>query len=608
MKRIILTTIAALLCLAPAFAQKTYVSESTPVPQHPRILLLKGEEKALLKQVKKDSIWYDFHNRLIKHADELLPTTPNERIKTGMRLLSISGDNLRKIFLFSYAYRMTGQKKYFTRAEAEMLKAASFCDWNPSHFLDVAEMTMALAIGYDWLYKDLSPQSREIIRKAIVEKGLNESFSGSKSNWWITCDHNWSQVCHGGMTYGALAVWDDDKDLAVKTINRAVECVKIPMEHYAPDGAYPEGVGYWDFGTSFNVLLLSAVEKAFGTDFGLSQAPGFLKTCDFIVNLTSPGMNNFCFSDNGLKPGFHPAMFWFYDKTKDPTILKDQITIYKNNRNGVTNNYLAPAAIIWGSSAPLAEPVLPTKLTYVVDGDNPVFATRSSWTDPNGAFLAFKAGSPTCNHSHLDIGSFMYEYDGVLWAMDMGSENYNSLETKGVDLWNSSQESQRWEVYRYNNLCHNTMTFNLKRQIVKSSSKLDSFEETPNKVTVSSDISSAYAGQVESVRRTVSLLDKRDALIVDQVKCGKKFTMMTWTLVTPAEPKVISDNVLELSKDGKKVYVKVDSPAPIRWRIAPAQSRYTYDNPNPGITIVCFDTDLAVEQSQTYKVLITPVK
>ena len=33
------------------------------------------------------------------------------------------------------------------------------------------------------------------------------------------------------------------------------------MGHYAPDGAYPEGIGYWDYGTSFNVMFLSAIEK-----------------------------------------------------------------------------------------------------------------------------------------------------------------------------------------------------------------------------------------------------------------------------------------------------------------------------------------------------------
>lgn len=67
---------------------------------------------------------------------------------------------------------MTGDDQFKERAEQEMLAAAAFPDWNPSHFLDVGEMTAALAIGYDWLYDALPPASRAIIRQAIVEKGL----------------------------------------------------------------------------------------------------------------------------------------------------------------------------------------------------------------------------------------------------------------------------------------------------------------------------------------------------------------------------------------------------------------------------------------------------
>ncbi len=67
-----------------------------------------------------------------------------------------------------------------------------------------------------------------------------------------------------------MAVYEDQPALARTVINRAIDSVVLPMEDYAPDGAYPEGYGYWDFGTSFNVVLLGALEKLFGQDFGLS--------------------------------------------------------------------------------------------------------------------------------------------------------------------------------------------------------------------------------------------------------------------------------------------------------------------------------------------------
>ena len=163
----------------------------------------------------KDAVWKDIHQSLVDEAGEIVKLPLNERIKTGRRLLSVSRENLRRIFILSYAYRMTGKSEFLKRAESEMLKAASFSDWNPSHFLDVGEMTMALAIGYDWLYPQLSEQTKREIENAIVEKGLKPSFD-ERYNWFVNAVHNWSQVCHAGVTYGALAIWEKEPELARK--------------------------------------------------------------------------------------------------------------------------------------------------------------------------------------------------------------------------------------------------------------------------------------------------------------------------------------------------------------------------------------------------------
>ena len=77
------------------------------------------------------------------------------------------------VLTLSGAYRLTGQRKYADRAIAEMLAAAAYPDWNPKHTLDLAELTAALGLGYDWLYPILTPEQRGAIRGAIVRLGLN---------------------------------------------------------------------------------------------------------------------------------------------------------------------------------------------------------------------------------------------------------------------------------------------------------------------------------------------------------------------------------------------------------------------------------------------------
>ena len=603
MKKLLLS----LLVLFPLMsaAQENYVNKGTPVPAHPRILLLKGEEKTLAKQIRADAVWTEVNKNILEAADEIIPRPLQERRLTGKRLLGVSRENLRRIFILSYAYRMTGKKAYAQRAEQEMLKAASFSDWNPSHFLDVGEMTMALAIGYDWLYAYLTPQSRKTIETAIIEKGIKPSYV-EDYNWFLEAGHNWNQVCNAGMTYGSLAIWDIDRDLAVETINRAVETIKLPMAHYAPDGAYPEGVGYWDYGTSFNAMFNSVVEKAFGTDFGLSSMDGFLNTGQFILNMVSPNLRNFAFSDNGAGAGFYPTMFWFYSKTGDESTLYNQARIYKLRPESIKGNRLAPTLLIWGSKAAFSNPKVPEKLNYKANGDNPVVAMRSSWTDPDAAFLAFKAGSPSVNHGHMDVGEFVFEANGVQWAVDLGGENYNSLETKGVDLWNTSQESQRWDVWRYNNFHHNTLTFNLHKQLVKAKAEIENLVEVPGRTTASSDLTPVYAGDMKSVKRSVSLVDGKYAVIEDVVEPGPQFTMMTWTMITPADAKQVSDNVVKLEKDGKSLLVKVESPEPIRWKITDATPDFTFNTPNPGYNVVSFNLDLKMNSKQTVRVSLVP--
>ena len=575
------------------------------LPPHPRILLCKGAEKALKKQAKLP-VWNGLYESILQACDTMLGLPVNERVVVGRRLLATSRENLRRILFLGFAYRMTGEKRYSDRAEAEMLKAASFSDWNPSHFLDVAEMTAALAIGYDWLYPKLSETSRRTIRTAILEKGLKPSF-GKEHDAILNAPTNWNQVCHCGMAYGALAVAETEPDLARRTIERAVEKVRIPMRHYAPDGAYPEGYAYWEYGTSFNVLLISAMENAFGTDFGLCDAPGFLESGKFMLHMVTPQLRSFCYSDCSTDAGLLPALFWFYRKTGDASILCNQGWLLQaDSRKNHLQDRLLPLLFVWGQGASLDKPTVPETLYWKGGGDNPVFLMRSGWNDPDALYVGVKMGTPGASHAHMDVGSFIFEADGVRWAIDMGGEDYDRLEKRGVDLWNGAQGSQRWEVFRYNNKAHNTLTFNDKPQSIKGKVQIKDWRDSARLRYVAMDLTPVYEGQVRYAERAVAMVDDSYAVIEDRVEPGLYYTRMRWTLVTEATPRILSDSVLLLEKEGKRCYVGIASQTPVRWIIRPAVSENTYDSPNPGVTIVAFDTDLTLRQAQRICVFLMP--
>src|SRR5690606_33915648 len=103
----------------------------------------------------------------------------------GRRLLGVSRSLVRRTTTLAYAWQTTGDVAFARRAETEMLAAAAFSDWNPSHFLDVGEAATALALGYDWTYDALSPESRATIRRALIEKALRPGLdSNAPHNRW----------------------------------------------------------------------------------------------------------------------------------------------------------------------------------------------------------------------------------------------------------------------------------------------------------------------------------------------------------------------------------------------------------------------------------------
>ncbi len=587
------------------YAQQSISAKNVTEIQHPRILLLTGEESLIKKSVASSPIWKKMHETILKECDNMMALPPIERIQIGRRLLDKSREALRRIFQLSYAYRMTGDEKYFNRCEKEMLAISGFSDWNPSHFLDVAEMTMAVSIGYDWLYPKLSEGSRKIIREAIVYKGLYPSLD-PKYNSWLNATNNWNQVCNAGITYGALAVAEVHPELAKTLIERAVISMPYSMGEYKPDGAYPEGFGYWGYGTSFNVMFLSAIEKVFASDFGLTKIPGFLQTAGFYENMTAVSSLCFNWGDSGPRGNLSPSMFWFALQNNDLSQLWiEKRYLEKDDYSSFVGDRLFPAIMIWGKDLPLDKIAAPKYNLWMGQGANPVCMMRTSWTDPNAIYLGFKAGSPSVNHGHMDIGSFIMESEGSRWATDFGMQDYESLESKGMSIFGRTQDAQRWSIFRINNRAHNTLTINDQLQQVKGYAKIDRYSDKPEFMYAISDISSVYSNQLVSANRGVAIVDQKFVVVRDELVAPDKPTTVRWTMLTSATAKLGKSSII-LTKEGHSLVLKVDAPNKVSMKTWSTEPTTNYDAPNPGKTLVGFEIQLAPNQKQTIQVLLIP--
>ena len=447
--------------------------------------------------------------------------------------------SLRRVSTLATVYRIEGDRRYADRAIEEMLTAAAFPDWNPSHFLDTAEMTNALAIGYDWLYDVLTAEQRATVRKAIVEKGLREAEKiYRKGGWWSKSQHNWNQVCNGGITVGALAVADEEPELSAYIVHRAANSVQLAMAEFAPDGAWAEGPGYWSYATIYNVYMLAALEIALGTDFGLSQAPGFASTGDFRVHFIAPTRQAFAFADGGSGLGQAPQMLWLARKFDKP--------LYAWHERDYVGDKSAFALWWFDPRGGPPEGLATDRHFRHVD----VVMMRSRWNDPDAVFVGFKAGDNKVNHSHLELGSFLLDAAGQRWAIDLGADNYNLPAYFGA---------KRWTYYRLSTAGHNTLLIDGKNQDPKAVAPIVAFSSTPSRAHAVADLSAAYAKQAKGVRRGIALIDRRQVLVQDEIE-GTAGSEITWQMHTRAEIKLDGGRAV-LSQKGKKLVARVLSPA-----------------------------------------------
>ena len=572
---------------------------------HPRILLFEDEEKAFKKFINSERCWINIHNTIIRGSERLLSEPPIERVLVGRRLLETSRKALRNIFFLSYSYRMTGDRVYASRCEKELLAVCGFEDWNPSHFLDVGEMCLGVAIGYDWIYDALSDESRATIARALLEKGIEPSYN-SEYNFFIDSKNNWNHVCHAGMLYAAIAVYDVYRDTARQVIDRSIS--HLYTGAFAPDGTYAEGAGYWSYGTSYLALFISALTKLAGSDCGLMDSPGLRQTPVYAQQMIAPDGKIFNYSDSDAlkKVGLNTTLFWFADQLDDPTLLWMQKPILDDESISHIGNRILPALLIWSKGMKVSDIRTPPGRMFVGHGVNPVALMRTSWNSTRSRYLGFKSGTGRCSHAHLDVGSFVFVSDEVRWAEDLGMQDYFSLEEAGLDIWDYSQGSDRWKVFRYTNVSHNTLTFDGKLQYSSGKSTIDRYGERDGLMFAVSDISASYSGQAEKVVRGAAIVDDEYAVIRDEINSGGMSESVTWNMATKAEIGEFSEREIILKKDGKKLMVRLDYPADAVFTTVLGTPPAGWDAANDDVTFIRVECAVPADRTQVIQISLVP--
>lgn len=577
-----------LLCALYFTTQAEKLSEaifSQPKP-HPRLIVNQNSLDSLAEAVKTNPQMARLNDYIIRSANKMLTQPVSVYQKQGKRLLTVSRQVLERVLYCSYSYLTTKDVKYAVRAEQEMIAAAEFNNWNPSHFLDVAEMTTALALGYDWLYDLLSADSRQKIADAIVNKGLLGA-EKERQMWFYRSRNNWNQVCNCGMVLGALAVSEIKPELAKQMVEKSLLSNPLSMTTYAPDGVYVEGGGYWSYGTWFEVVMIEALRSALGSSFGIEKAEGFMQSADFINFITAPSGGRFNYSDDGsrLRKSQNPLLGWFAAESGNTSIIYDDFRSLESGKIHIEERRMLPLAMFFLSRCNLKNIEPPTTKLFVGRGEQPLFAYRSGWQSKEDTYLAAKGGSASLPHGHMDAGSFIYEWGGVRWSIDLGSQNYYSLESKGVDLWNMKENSERWDVFRIGSSSHSTLTIGGKNHCVNGCATMTKVYNTPNRYGATFNLTQLFT-ELSSAERTITINPSGAVSTVDEMR-SKRPTSVRWTMTTNAEVERLNDRKFILKQQGKSLLVRASKGA--KGFVLTNDPPHSYDAANNNSRRLCFE-------------------
>lgn len=438
-------------------------------------------------------------------------------------------------------------------------------------FLDCAEIAVAVALSYDWLYDEFTEEEREAIEASLFRHVLEPARAAYDDRFalWPKRRDNCALVSNAGILIAALAVLARYREASLRLIQSSLKSSRNIFDALAPDGAWPEGLSYWSLAMRYAGLMVGALEGTFGEAFGLADRPGFAQTGDFALHAVGPFGAAFNFGDS--EPQFDIApLAWFAHRFKRPTDAR-LIEHY--------DGWYLPFTVIWPDRRKPKPKATDPPLGKVFHSGN-LACFRNTWSaDPAArpVYVAVKGGNAigaglaslprpedAILHSQADAGSFIVDGARQRWITDLGSDDYDlpGYFDHGAD----SRSGQRWRYYRTQAAGHNTLVIDGSNQIPGARAPIIGDCVDGDCKWAVFDLSAAYGRPAGSVRRGAALIG-RQVVIQDEVGSDVCGTIL-WAAHTGAEPVSVAGSVARFRLGGDRFVARILEPATASFEIA----------------------------------------
>ncbi len=383
----------------------------------------------------------------------------------------------------AFAYQITRDERLLYAAYDMAIELGKWVHWGPGHFLNCADGSAPFSTFLDWTYNgyvelyesgetkyDVSKLETILYEKGVLEgilstKGIYTPHQsppvGNGGSLYPHRDNNWNAVCTAGMASAALALLGSEvnydytiqfnkaeydisgsiAEWSAWLISSNIKTLMYNgMKQYAPEGAYIESPGYWEYGTNNFFELCSAIKTAAGTDYGLMDCWGIDQTCYFAVHTESSDFKTFNYHDGSMGQQNSSFFLFVADHFGDENLAKVRLEHLEGGKG------ISMFDLFYYPMGELSDSVM--EYDYFCKQLD-LYCARSSW-EMGALYVGMMGGINKLGHGQIDAGSFVYHNAGTVWIVDLGTENYNS-----AGFWG---ESTRYRYYVMKPEGNNTVT------------------------------------------------------------------------------------------------------------------------------------------------------
>lgn len=517
---------------------------------HPRVYMTQSDIDQLKEKAKSEKeLWATALSRVRAMTAEPAPAPAQER-----RVQNEVGLGIAEA---AFAYKMTGDRKYFDAAMKYIDAGISYDVWGytynkPNVDLAAGHLLYGMGWGYDLLYNDLTPAQRTRIKDKLVKQArLLHDFFKIKNGKTYAYSQNHTFIPISGLAVAAYALMDEVPEAREWAATSRAIFDRV-LATYSEDGYFYESMEYWIFSMPWIVHYMDAHSQSTGEDLYKGMT-GLENAHKYVAHITLPGGEfNFDYGDIYAGPVTRARKGNDYERERingkfrtNYNILYNLATRYGNGEaQGVADWVKSKGQVnaeeywsfIWYNPNIKAVSINDQPKHHYFK-DHEVVFWRSSWDDDATAW-SFKAGPPeghattakvkafpdwrlSSGHAHPDAGSFIIWSNGKYLTGDSGYA--------GVPL----------------TIHHNTLLFDGKGQ-AKEGDGHDAFAKVPyerlnkirilsveikdSKVSIIADVTAAYEPEV-GVKKFVRKFDfsaPNQFFITDNVKTNNPQTIAAY--------------------------------------------------------------------------------